>query len=561
MIVRQTEAPINRPKFPWLPPGNYSEIEVFRDRRGLGDFVQILGACEQLQLTTKTPVKLFGQPGIISIGEHSAVQVFEAPKITRRHGVCEKLGRDKVRVYLDYPCPSEGNEIPGNRIDRLTLFHRALGVEPNNPSLVITEREQEWAANWCDQVTGAQHPIVMVYRSAEKWKDFHDPDRLFSLLKKIGPAVCLENQAKVWSTPNTYGMTLRENAAILNQARIVVTPDTGWLHVAGHLKRPIFGLFGAQDPAYRQSIYNVTGSYHQGTCPYRKSPCWYNVCRGKTDIQPCMQTDPLVIADLVEKTIQRIETKWDVTTIKPLIPINEMSLIVSTAGRVGSTWLCDILSTMINKPWSPLDRELTSDTPLTADETKQLKAIQPGIYKTHAYIPSVLNPVLSDARRMITLNRNPYDSLVSWLMYCRHNRPANNLINEPWFDEFRLKHSLLNDRDFINQIITDETEMILNHIETHRSYVQEPGKFNLSLQYEDFLQDLPNQIVKIANFIGISITLETIDHISRLNSKEVLSLRYNKGFQDNAKFVRACSANQWQEIFTVKSFQILEKSK
>lgn len=310
MIVRQPETPVERPGFPWLPSGEYSEIEVFRDRRGLGDFVQILSACERLQASTKTPVKLFGPAGLIPIGEHSPVEVLEAPKINRRRGVFERLPGKKARVYLDYPCPSEGNEIPGNRIDRLTLFHRALGVESCNPSLTITEKEQDWAANWCDQVTGSQNPIVMVYRSAEKWKDFHDPNRLFSLLKKIGPAVCLENQAEVWSTPNTAGMTLRENVALLNQARIVVTPDTGWLHVAGHLKRPIFGLFGAQDPMYRQAIYRVPGGYHQGVCPHKKLPCWYSVCRGKTDIQPCMQTDPAIIAEMVAKTLDRIESTW-----------------------------------------------------------------------------------------------------------------------------------------------------------------------------------------------------------------------------------------------------------
>ncbi len=47
---------------------------------------------------------------------------------------------------------------------------------------------------------------------------------------------------------STLGSSLREMAAVLDAASLVLSPDTAPMHIANALGRPVIALFGATDP-------------------------------------------------------------------------------------------------------------------------------------------------------------------------------------------------------------------------------------------------------------------------------------------------------------------------
>ncbi|MDP3766461.1 MAG: glycosyltransferase family 9 protein, partial [Dehalococcoidia bacterium] len=70
------------------------------------------------------------------------------------------------------------------------------------------------------------------------------------------------------------GTPLRESAACLEQAQLIVTNDTGIAHVAAALERPLLALFGPTSPAYTGPLGDPARTrvlHHPGCCPAH--PC------------------------------------------------------------------------------------------------------------------------------------------------------------------------------------------------------------------------------------------------------------------------------------------------
>ena len=62
---------------------------------------------------------------------------------------------------------------------------------------------------------------------------------------------------------------------LVSLADLVVSPDTGTLHLAGALNKRIVGIWGNTHPRSRTSYYkNITNIWHKDHCP--KAPCWYS---------------------------------------------------------------------------------------------------------------------------------------------------------------------------------------------------------------------------------------------------------------------------------------------
>ena len=284
-----------------IPRG--ANVFLRRTIPGLGDFTQLIGAAQALK--TQRPdirrVTLVGPNKIWEIGKG-------APGIN--------VGPLRNRLSNEFPlqpgpgCPAGATETdlgPVPACNRLEIFSRFLGVAPQIPQLTITPGERDRAQTWCKRITGVTDPVVLVYRTSERWKDYHNPEELFTLLASNYPTVILEHdRLPKLPKPNTSGKGIRDIAAIVNQSRLVVTPDTGWLHVAGALRRPIFGLFGSQEPRFRQALYNVPGAWHQGACPHGKQPCWYKICCDRGEVPPCLRTSPETLAHLITDTLTTI---------------------------------------------------------------------------------------------------------------------------------------------------------------------------------------------------------------------------------------------------------------
>lgn len=82
-----------------------------------------------------------------------------------------------------------------------------------------------------------------------------------------------------WSQPNVLdcsSMGIRETAAVLNQCKQFVGPDSGWMHMAAALGIPSICLFGATPPEARINYYPTHIALQAPNCECLG--CWYKAC-------------------------------------------------------------------------------------------------------------------------------------------------------------------------------------------------------------------------------------------------------------------------------------------
>jgi ADP-heptose:LPS heptosyltransferase len=116
---------------------------------------------------------------------------------------------------------------------------------------------------------------------------------LCRMLANLGVGVVLFGSSQPWNRElkdlSVHGVvnlidrtSLDETVALLSLADVVVTPDTGSLHIAAALGKPTVALFGNINPRTRISYYpTVRPLYPQGEVEC--APCW--------DLHPC-SSDP-----------------------------------------------------------------------------------------------------------------------------------------------------------------------------------------------------------------------------------------------------------------------------
>lgn len=98
------------------------------------------------------------------------------------------------------------------------------------------------------------------------------------------------------------GMGIRASAALMEKCSLVVTPDTGLMHIAGALARPMVCIFGSSHPDSRINYYhNVRVIWNQDKCP--RSPCWYSSCN---NYHRCLKS---VTVDQVMKEVKVLVSK------------------------------------------------------------------------------------------------------------------------------------------------------------------------------------------------------------------------------------------------------------
>lgn len=102
-------------------------------------------------------------------------------------------------------------------------------------------------------VLGAAHATKRIPR--EKWEEMLGRMRL-PLLLVGGPAEGEEGEilaTRQWPVPvyNTAGtLSLHQSASLIRQAAAVITPDTGMMHIAAALRKPVIAVWGNTVPAF-----------------------------------------------------------------------------------------------------------------------------------------------------------------------------------------------------------------------------------------------------------------------------------------------------------------------
>lgn len=272
-----------------LQLGNCDSVTFVRTRRGLGDMVSMLGAVSAFR--EKHPgieTTILGVDPLASIALHH-------PAVNKVITSPDALDLDSKLIDLSNPGPCAAIEgyfrcpEPGNRS---LLFAAAIGLaKTNQPRVMVTPAERLWAKEWFHQ-RNLSNPVGVVYQSASKTKNFADIAELFQRVQWDFDAYLIEHANPFeGAEPTTKGLTIREQAALIAESKAVITPDTGWLHVAGALQIPLVGLFGSYPGQQTMSIYQVPTLSVSGHCPLGQQPCRAKIyCQQEPGYQhpPCL---------------------------------------------------------------------------------------------------------------------------------------------------------------------------------------------------------------------------------------------------------------------------------
>jgi len=168
-----------------------------------------------------------------------------------------------------------------------------LSVLPGPYEYTVSDEERQAARQWVSAHLAINgRPLVILHPGANWFHKRWPPQRFAALGDRLvesqrvsvlvtgGPAdlALAEQITRTMRQPATVlagGTTLRQLAALLEQAALVVSNDTGVLHVAAALGRPLVALYGPTSPALTGPLgepQRITILHHPDCCPH--IPCY-----------------------------------------------------------------------------------------------------------------------------------------------------------------------------------------------------------------------------------------------------------------------------------------------
>lgn len=103
--------------------------------------------------------------------------------------------------------------------------------------------------------------------------------------KELGNEIVEATGHHVWNTAGT--LSLNESASLVRQCKLIITPDTGIMHIASAFKKPIISIWGATVPDFgmypyqNESLNEMIQADHLTKRPCSKlgTKCKYKECR------------------------------------------------------------------------------------------------------------------------------------------------------------------------------------------------------------------------------------------------------------------------------------------
>lgn len=179
-------------------------------------------------------------------------------------------------------------EVRRSRIEMAAaVWSKAIGkpVRATLPTYHVREHEAKAAQAWFDaRGLGPDRCIMFQPDSSAMWRRWPWPlaGRFVRLCEASGWTVCTYS---IWDTTGIGGVaclpkTLPEAMAILDRCRFFVGVDGAAMHMAGALRKPMFGLFGGTHGAAIGKIYERS-TWTQGVAgAHCNAPCHLSRARG-----------------------------------------------------------------------------------------------------------------------------------------------------------------------------------------------------------------------------------------------------------------------------------------
>jgi heptosyltransferase I len=229
------------------------EIVVFDRARGLAAFADVARELGKRRFDLVMNLQVYFKAGIVTALTHAPV----------------KLGFDRARAR-DFNWLFTNEKIPASPVqhvqDQYFEFLTALGVSPQTLEwdLGPSPEEREWQRRFTSPIKRPIASIVVATSKPEKdwipdrWADVAD-----ALYEQFGMQVVLVGgnserersaeriimeKARKHEPRSELGSGLRNLVSILDASALVLSPDTGPLHMAVALNRPVISLMGYTNP-------------------------------------------------------------------------------------------------------------------------------------------------------------------------------------------------------------------------------------------------------------------------------------------------------------------------
>ena len=294
-------------------PKGVTNIVIERDRTGLGDTISILSAIQQMRIDYPSVHITYRawKPYLELLKNHPDIDVLEDCLTVERKEIEDKSS--EVFIDLSSPCPAgvyESSTQSQTNKSRNEIFTNACGLRWRNerPILHLTEDEQKFGLDYVFSKTDqTKSTIGLVLRSAEPWKDWPYVEEFseqyldkYNILT-IDKTMMMDIDGVI--NLALEGFSLREMISTLPYMDCVLSPDTGIMHICDALDVPCLSLFGSMIGSFYKTKYDNSLSVIQGKCIHDKPPCFYEVCEGKANYQPCMSS---IKPEFVESQIRSI---------------------------------------------------------------------------------------------------------------------------------------------------------------------------------------------------------------------------------------------------------------
>lgn len=245
--------------------------------------------------------------------------LFKSAVIVRLSGGNRKLGYDSLQelsgLFYNEKIPEDMGK---HAVDRYLDFARHLGAQEDMPEFIIPiqeENENRVRALLAAKGIGPNDPFVAVSPQAlwetKLWNDQKFAQLSERIIQELNMPVVFTGGEKnategiqsfmtLPSIDLAGRTTLRDLACLYREASLLVTTDSGPMHLAAAMGTPVVALFGPTDPSR-------TGPYGKGHTVIRMdlpcSPCFLKTC----ETRQCMQG--ITVEDVFQAVRKKLEEK------------------------------------------------------------------------------------------------------------------------------------------------------------------------------------------------------------------------------------------------------------
>jgi len=252
---------------------NKQTINIIRRYGNMGDLLML------------TPVlkELSGSKKIILHTLKKYVDIFA--NLDFIHDLCalntnKQISGDIIDIS-DYEYNYEHTYQPNIEKTKQELFADALNVKLINPTPIISITNEEISniKKILNNNYTNQKIILLAIKSTSKDRDWpiENWKKLIEKIKFLNYKLIVVDEKIKWADDKILffkAKNFRELFAITKFASLVVTSDSGMLHIAGAFAKPCVSLFGPTDPKVRCIYKNSYFVKANLSC----APCWYNRC-------------------------------------------------------------------------------------------------------------------------------------------------------------------------------------------------------------------------------------------------------------------------------------------